>query len=300
MRKYGNIYITLLMLVSALAFISIVSSGERNSAFADPEGINVPEEISVEDSQNLEAKLPDIEREDKYQVQAVLTSKNSAVISGAMDGVLKRMPFNNGDTFKKGDVLVEYDCLFENAKHREVHAELKAVSRRVLAYERLKENEVVADVEYVSTLQEYEKIKAIHDQTKSRLKLCTIKAPFDGRVTDKVANNYEAVRSGRVLMEIGSVEPLKADLLIPSIWLRWLNIGTNLKISIHETGKSYDAKIQRIHGKIDPVTQTAYVVAEINQYEEELLSGMSGQASFSKASQSNASGFLGLKINADE
>ena len=132
------------------------------------------------------------------------------------------------------------------------------------------------------------------------MELCIIEAPFDGRITDKVANSYEAVRSGRVLMEISSNEPLQAELLVPSIWLRWLNTGTSLTINIHETGKSYDAKIKRIHGKVDPVTQTAYVVAEISQYEEELLPGMSGQAVFDKASQREALGFLGIKISADE
>ncbi len=126
--------------------------------------------------------------------------------------------------------------------------------------------------------------------------LCTIRAPFNGRVTDKVANTHEAARSGRVLMEVISNEPLQAELLVPSIWLRWLNVGTDLKIAVHETGRSYNATIKRIHGKIDPVAQTAYVVAEVTKYEEELLPGMSGRAIFGGSDQATSNGFLGMKI----
>ena len=59
---------------------------------------------------------------------------------------------------------------------------------------------------------------------------------------------------------------------MPSIWLRWLNLGTSLEISV-ETGRSIITKIKRIHGKVDPVTQTVHVVAELNKYEEKLCRG---------------------------
>lgn len=311
MNKQIKYYTFAFIVLLAFAVLSASQSGYRNSALAESSPTEILDSFDLEpppeinNAADIQAtseidRLLDSPPDEEFQVQAVLTSNTTAVISGAMDGVLKNIPLNSGDSFKKGDILVEYECRFEKAKQREAHAELKAVSRQVEAYERLKKTDSVADVEYVSILQEYEKIKAIYDQTKARLELCTIKAPFDGRVTDKIANNYEAVKAGRVLMEIGSKEPLRADLLIPSIWLRWLNIGTDLEITVYETGKTYEAKIKRIHGKVDPVTQTAYVVAEINKYEEELLPGMSGQARFSKTSQWESPGFLGIKIKANE
>ena len=289
-RLFAKI-VTFSMIAIAIVWV-FANSGQSNIAFAEPKGVNLEE---FEEELNEE-----FEEAEVYQVQAVLTAQRSAVISGAMDGVLRKLPFNNGDLFKKGDVLVSYNCRFEQAKFKEILAQLKIASRQAEAYERLKELDAVAEIEYVSILQDFEKAKAVLEQTKSRLSLCTIKAPFDGRVTDKTANKYEAVKSGRVLMEISSNDPLQVELLVPSVWLRWLNIGTGLRISIHETGRTYDAQIKRIHGKVDPVTQTAYVVAEISQYEEELLPGMSGQAIFDETFKKGAPGFLGIKISDDE
>lgn len=282
----------------ACLFLLLSGLSEDNVAFAEPKGVQLTE-LQV-DAPSMEADVgsyDDNAVDDNYRVQAVLSARRSAVISGAMDGILERIPFNNGDVFKKGDVLVQYNCRFERAKHREAEAQLAITQRKAEAYENLKLNDVVSDVEYVAILQEHERAEAVLEQTQSRLSLCTIRAPFDGRVTDKVANTHEAARSGRVLLEVTSEEPLQAELLVPSVWLRWLNVGTDLKIAVHETGRSYDAKITRIHGKVDPVAQTAYVIAEITQYEEELLPGMSGQAIFGGGDKATTNGFLGMKID---
>jgi len=292
--------ITIILVLMAGIAVLMPNFVQQNTAHADPENIKIDTISDTLTDTMPSAELNEPENNAAFEVQAVLSAQRSAVISGATDGILKKIPFNNGDTFKKGDVLAEYDCRFERAKYQESRAQLKTASRQADAYKRLKESEAVADVEYVAVLQDFEKAKAVLEQTNARLALCYIRAPFDGRITDKIANPHEAVRSGRVLMEISSNEPLQAELLVPSIWLRWINIGTDLTISVHETGASYDATIKRIHGKVDPVTQTAYVVAEISKYEEELLPGMSGRATFSASSESESVGFLGIKIAVDE
>lgn len=290
-------YISIIaLLIGAYLMSPLVYHDGSTIAFAESKGVKVSQvETEAGDSEEM-VDFKSLSSSDEYSVQAVLSAKKSAVISGAMDGVLEKLPFENGDSFKKGDILVQYNCRFERAKNRESKAQLAVSSRKAKAYANLKESNAVADVEYVSILQEYERAKAIVEQTRSRLELCVIKAPFNGRVTDKIANTHEAVKSGRVLMEISSNEPLQAELLVPSVWLRWLNIGTGLEIAVHETGRSYSAKIKRIHGKVDPVTQTAYVVAQVSRYEEELLPGMSGRAIFGNSDKATSNGFLGMKI----
>jgi len=246
--------------------------------------LNAYDPISAQENNNL-------------NVQAVLTAKETVVIASPIDGVLKTLPFKSGDLFKKGDIIAQYQCRFEHARLHEVRAQLRINKRQKEAYERLKKKDAVSDVEYVATLQEYERAKAVMNQVQSQYDLCTIRAPFDGRINDLAANNHEAVRAGRVIMEVSSTTPLQAELLVPSIWLRWLNIGTPLDIKIHETGQTYGANLVRIHGKVDPVTQTAHVIAELNQYEEKLLPGMSGRAMFNEDNtKDDSTGFLGIKI----
>ena len=73
-------------------------------------------------------------------------------------------------------------------------------------------------------------------------------------------------------------------------------------LHITESGKTYSAKITRIHGQVDPVTKTVQAVAELDEYQEELLPGMSGLASIYKnptADDENKVGFLQSKLSDD-
>ncbi len=229
-------------------------------------------------------------------VQAILSATKSVVISGTMDGSLIKLPFENGDLFNKGDILAEYNCKFERARADEIKARIRLSDRQLKAYERLRKLDAVAEVEYLSVLERNAQDKAQLKQSQAVSSRCVVRAPFDGRVKDKRASNFEAVRSGRVLMEIISRDPLQAELLVPSFWLRWINVDSPLYIDIKESDKSYPAKIVRVHGQVDPVTQTAHVVAQIDGYKEELLPGMSGLATFQDPGEEKPLGFLGMSF----
>jgi hypothetical protein len=50
------------------------------------------------------------------------------------------------------------------------------------------------------------------------------------------------------------------------------------QLHVDETGSSYPAKITRIGGRVDPVSQSIKVVGEITADAPELTAGMSGRA----------------------
>ena len=66
--------------------------------------------------------------------------------------------------------------------------------------------------------------------------------------------------------------------------------------------RQYSATIVAIHGEVDPVSQSVQVVAEMQDYHEELLPGMSGHATFdpSAIKAEPNRGFLGLVLNGNE
>ena len=231
-------------------------------------------------------------------VQAVLSPNRKAVIASGIDAKITNFNFKNGDLFQEGDVLITYDCALDHARLKEARSRARVTEKQLIAFEKLKEMESISDIEYVVGRENNEQNMALVSQIQARLKACRHTAPFDGRVTNKLASQYEYVQTGRVLMEIASSDPLRAEFLIPSIWLRWLNIGTPLEIYISETDRSYRADIVGIHGEVDPVSQSIQVVAEMESYHEELLPGMSGRAQFSQrdVSGNRQEGFLGLLL----
>lgn len=234
-----------------------------------------------------------------HQVQAVLVARNIAVISSTLDARITKMPLRDGDMFEKGDVIAEFDCGGEVARLREVQARQRLSKTQMDAYNQLKALDVVSKIEVVTALENNAQAVAQIEQLRNRISLCKITAPFAGRVVKKTASQYEFVQTGRVLMEIASREPLQAQFLIPSIWLRWLNVGTPVEVYIAETDRRYPAKISRIHGEVDPVSQSLQVDAELDSYSEVLLPGMSGRATFAPEAvfKKPGFGFLGLMVD---
>lgn len=236
--------------------------------------------------------------DDNYMVQAVLSPRNHAVIASGIDAQITKMNFESGDKFKKGDVLVEFDCTMDYGRLNEMRSRQRVTERQLDAYKKLQRSDSVSDIEMTVAKENNEQNKAQVQQIEGRLKACRMVAPYAGRVVKRMASKFEYVQTGRVLMEIASSEPLRAEFLIPSKWLRWLNVGTPLKIEINETGRRYNAHIVAVYGEVDPVSQSVQVMAEMEDYHEELLSGMSGRAVFDpQAVNGNIKdGFLGLDL----
>jgi RND family efflux transporter MFP subunit len=216
--------------------------------------------------------------ESDLEAQAVLVPHQVTVISSAQDGRIADMPFANGDVFKQGDMLVAYDCAELEAEAEIVRMEKVLTGQKAQGSDRLFKLDIISDLDRIGAIVQDGQAAAKTRLYRARLEDCLIKARFDGRVTNRLANPGEYTRTDRVLLEVASLEPLKAEFLIPSKWLRWVNIGAPVSIILAETEQTYTAHIIRIHGEVDPVSQSIQVVAALDPYQDPLLPGMSGRA----------------------
>jgi len=259
---------------------------------------DIPDRIETPISMNKEPDPIQINN-DEYTVQAVLGAKRQIVLASGLNSKITKFKLESGDRFKRGDVLIEYDCSIDQGRLNEALSRQRVTEQQLIAYQKLSTLNSVSNIELIVARENNEQNKAVIKQIQGRLKSCKHIAPWDGRVMRKMASQYEYVQTGRVLMEIASHDPLRAEFLVPSSWLRWLNLKTPLSIYIGETGRTYTAKIVNIFGEVDPVSQSIQVVAEMENYHEELLPGMSGNAAFTQniIEQGNSKGFLGLKLS---
>ncbi len=227
-------------------------------------------------------------------VEAVLVPREKTVVSSSRDGKLKAIYFENGDRFKKGDVLLEYHCDDLRAEWDAVHSEKRFARQKQLTTSRLFDLELASHLEKLQSSVENKQSTAKQRAMESRLKDCVIKADYNGRVVKKMANASEYTRTDRVLMEVVSEGALDMEFLLPSIWLRWVNVGAPLNLALTETGRDYTAVVTRIYGEVDPVSQSIQVRAQLDNYDEPLLPGMSGQAQvhIGKIREAGISGFL--------
>ena len=230
----------------------------------------------------------------QLNVESVLVPRQITVISSSRDGRIAEIPVENGDMFMKGDILVAYGCADLEAEAEIVGMEKRLTKKKIEGSDRLFKLDIISDVDRLGIQVEDKRADAKMRLYEAKLEDCRIRAEFDGRVTNRLANPGEYTRTDRVLLEVASLDTLQAEFLIPSRWLRWVDVGAPLTIRVSETDKEYTAQVTRIHGEVDPVSQSIQVVAALDKYDDRLLPGMSGQAvlDIDKIRKSGVKGFL--------
>lgn len=212
--------------------------------------------------------------------RARVVSPREAVVAAEMAGRVAQIPVKEADSFRKGDVLAAFDCSEQAARLAAAEA-VRAGSEKVLeARRRLAHLGSGTDLEMA--MAEADMARARGDAQVARVLAarCDVRAPFDGRVVKRRINLGESAAIGTPLVEIIDDRTLEIEVLIPSRWLSWVKAGTPLVLAVDETGRRYDAKVVTIGVKIDPVSQSVPVRADVVGPRDGLVPGMSGAAQF--------------------
>jgi RND family efflux transporter MFP subunit len=221
-------------------------------------------------------KIPETIVEELQPIRAQLSAINFTTITAELSEKILKLPARDGQTFKKGDVLVQFDCGVQQAQHDKSKAQLSIAERNALTNEKLFKLGAAGRIEYENAQSEFEKVKADVSELDVVLSRCVTRAPFAGHVVEQKAREQQFVSSGQPILEIIDKGPLELEFIVPSKWGQWLSDKNQFSIHIDETDKDYPAKVTQVGARIDPVSQTIKVRAAIVGNFLDLRPGMSG------------------------
>ncbi|WP_404422167.1 efflux RND transporter periplasmic adaptor subunit [Thalassospira australica] len=222
--------------------------------------------------------------QETLETRVLVTTQDRAVLAGELAARIDKMAVRPGQSFRKGDLLIAFDCAAYKAQRATAAADYRQADAQFKSQQRLFELRSVGELDVVMA-------EAARDRTLAQLQLqdvyldrCKINAPYDGAVVQWLSQPYQIANPGDELMEIIGSGNLELELIVPSSWLSWLSAGQEFQARIEETGSVIAATTERIGADIDPVSQTVKVFATINGDAGMLLPGMSGVAVFEPGS----------------
>lgn len=227
--------------------------------------------------------------------RAQLVAIKQAVLSSEMTGRIIRLHFREGQRFRMGDRLVTYDsALFRARLDRAVQEEAAAIKRLEVATGLLELNSISIG-DYEQAQSEVSVAKAQTHAERVLLKRCQICAPFSGKVGETFIREAEHVSEGTKLLSIYDDSAFEIETILPSRWLVWLKPGYPMIIAVDETGQSYKAKVSRIAGTVDPVSQSVKIIARLENEPGDkdrvpLMPGMSGTVFVNPPQSSTSAG----------
>jgi RND family efflux transporter MFP subunit len=218
--------------------------------------------------------------DDSGRIRTQLVSQHDVMISSEVEGKIAQLPLKEGDSFKRGQLLVGFDCTVYEAQLRKVEATADAAAKIYAVNQKLSAMHSVGEIDVEQAKAKAKESEAEAAYVRATVSRCQVNAPFSGRVAKRVASQYEYVPTGKPLLQIVDTEDLELKLIVPSAWLTWVKAGTALQVHIDDLNADYSASVARLGARVDPVSQTVEISARIKGSHPELLPGMSGWVRF--------------------
>jgi membrane fusion protein, multidrug efflux system len=216
-------------------------------------------------------------------IRGVVKATAQATLASQVQGRISRLPFKEGQRFKKGALLVVLDCSKYEAELASTRAEHRGKTKTYENNLRLSQHQAVGQLELDVSQTEAEKAFAAVKAAQVNVNGCTVLAPFPGRVVKTIVNEHENVFPNDQLISLLDDSLLEIELILPSKSLAWLKVGTPFEYAVDETGLRYPAKVQEIGANVDPASQTVKVKGLFRSQPDNVLAGMSGTASFAES-----------------
>ena len=236
---------------------------------------------------------------------ANIYSKNQIMVATRMMGFIKKIPVEEGDIVKKGELLFEVDPSDVNSMLNQAEgAVLQARSAVLMAemayadalkdYKRFKdlyEKGAVSkrDFEKITLMKDIRKkqvdmakgmltqAKAALNRVKAQFKYTKVVSPIDGVVTMKMKKVAEMALPGYPVVVLSDLNSLKAKSFVKESDLDYFKIGMPVSIYVPAVKKTYSAKISSIIPSADPATHS-FVVKYSFSDTKGLIPGMYAKA----------------------
>jgi len=210
-------------------------------------------------------------------LMGTLHSRSYVNITAGVNGRLEWLQ-EPGVMVVQGDVLAKMDLLPLQLKQAEQKAQIKRANinsryfnNELQRLQKLRKTNSTSQFQLDQTKSQYElaqadieiatlKLKQIEDE----LRRATVKAPFDGVVTERVVRAGTDINRSDVLLKLLDTEHLEVRLYIPVKYLAYVSKG--LKLNLQAIGQVISTKVTSVIPSTDPLSQTFEVRIQIPEH----------------------------------
>lgn len=215
------------------------------------------------------------------EARGVVRALTEATIAMDYAARVEKLPVLEGQAFKRGQVLIAFNCSRYNSEVQAARAGAHAAELVYSNNKKLASRGAMGSNEVEISFAQLSKARAEAQALAARTGSCNFKAPFDGRLVQRIAQEHESPAANQPLIKIVDTSKLEIETIVPSKWLNWMKPGASFKFAIDETGATISAKIVRMGATVDAVSQTIKAYGVLVDKDNSVLPGMSGTATFS-------------------
>jgi membrane fusion protein (multidrug efflux system) len=204
-----------------------------------------------------------------------LRSNESVMLRPEVSGRIASIGFRDGQTVRRGQVLVALDATLNEAEVAQARAEFD------LANSNLKRTDDLASKSFVSSSAQDQAASSVQ-VAEARLKLAEarlakmrIVAPFDGVVGIRNVSIGDYVKDGTDLVNIEDIRTLKVDFRLPERYFTQVKAGLQVEVTADALpGARYLGSVDAINPRVDASGRSLEVRAKLDNTDGRLRPGM--------------------------
>ncbi len=302
MRKIISISLGILVIVLAVySYYTMVNNNKKGKRKAP----KIIKTVFVETVQNKDVPII-------ITANGNLVAKNKIELFSEVQGILKPLSkdFKAGTTYRKGEVILKINSEEHYANLQAQKSNLFNSITSIMPDIRLDYPEEYDKWQKYLVSFDFNKTTPTLPQTNSekekffisgrniyttyynvrnmevRLNKYTIRAPYNGILTETFVNPGTLVRQGQKLGEFINPKVYEMEIAISATYRDLLQKGKKVELHNLENTQSWTGKVIRVNGKIDQASQTIKVFIQINS--QDLKEGMYLEADLLAKSEKDA------------
>ena len=216
----------------------------------------------------------------QFHALASIEGDERIEVTSQVSGVVRSLPFTEGQRVIEGTVLAQLDDREEKAAAERATAEREKDESSARRAEKLAEQQVISQAELDEVRAQLKVAQANEAEAVARHEKMLIRAPWAGVVGRRRVSPGAYVKSGDVITEVARVDVVKVRFSAPERYAQSLKVGVSVDAMTPAfPGEVFTGRATVVDPNVDPETRTVQIVARVPNPQGKLKPGMSANVS---------------------
>ena len=235
------------------ATVSLSSCG-RGSKSDDGPRFDTPQPVET-----MEVKSRTLQ--ETVSLVGTIATNESASLRPEVPGTIVEIPFQEGSSVKKGDVLVRFDTRELEAQLAETRASYELAERTLDRVRILAAENAVSRLELDTATAEHARLRSAIDLLEVRIDKSSLTAPFDGSAGARVHSVGDFLTPESVVTTVDDVSRVKVEMEVPERYLPLLQPGATFRITTAtaNSDKEVTGEVYFVSPRIDATSRSTEV-----------------------------------------
>ena len=226
---------------------------------------------------------------EKLQATGSLDAEESVDLKPEVDGEVTSIQMTEGETVKKGDLILQIDESKQQANVAEAEADFRLTEETLRRADMLLEDGTISKQEHDQTHAAHRRSEAALKLARKRLTEYTLTAPFDGILGRRYVSVGQYVSPQTILVSIYALDRMKLDFSVPERYSARVKPGQTLNLTVAAHGEEkFSGEIYLVEPEVESQTRTVQVRAYVPNADHRLKPGMFANVSLSVGTKDSA------------